>query len=174
MNVFVDKYNINNKAKRDSIILPEMKSLTPTERYRLEKENKELLEIEAIGPLVQKGGEPHTASNYTSSKYNANIQSTTLKNNESNLSYYVIVDLELYPGKDAIPFATKVVLGCQHRYEMIRKSWANLFGTIYLPSELYLPNYVPPSNVTIKKGGFFTKKINKWKQGFLRRTRRVH
>jgi hypothetical protein len=73
-----------------------------------------------------------------------NIQRYFQGTGQSNLSYYVIVDLELYPGKDGIPIGQKLILGCQSRYEKIRRSWAKLFGLVYRPSELYVPNYVPP------------------------------
>jgi hypothetical protein len=63
--------------------------------------------------------------------YNSNQYTT----DESKLSYYVIIDLELYPGKEGIPTSQKAVLSCQTRYEKIRQSYANLFGLEYRPSE---------------------------------------
>jgi hypothetical protein len=52
MEEFNKKYKTNKKEERDPIKLAEIKFLTPTERYRLERENKELLEIEPVGTLV--------------------------------------------------------------------------------------------------------------------------
>jgi hypothetical protein len=56
---------------------------------------------------------------------------------DPNLSYYIVIDLELYPG-DSIPLATKASLACQIRYEKIRQSYADLFGLVYQPKELSL------------------------------------
>jgi len=55
-----------------------------------------------------------------------------------NLTYYIIIDLELYPG-DHIPLETKASLACQIRYEKIRQSYAEMFGLVYQPNELLVP-----------------------------------
>jgi len=68
-------------------------------------------------------------------------------NKDSRLSYYIIIDLELYPGEDGIPAGQKLVLGCQMKYEKIRQAWAKLFGLVYRPIELDVPGYVVPSPV---------------------------
>jgi hypothetical protein len=52
-----------------------------------------------------------------------------------NLSYYVVVDLELFPG-DNISSIDKRNLSCQIRFDNIRKSYANLLGYSYQPSLL--------------------------------------
>ena len=67
---------------------------------------------------------------YNSNQYTAD---------ESKLSYYVIIDLELYPGKDGIPLSQKAVLGCQVKYEKMRQAYANLFGIEYRPNE-FIPS----------------------------------
>ena len=67
---------------------------------------------------------------YNSNQYTAD---------ESKLSYYVIIDLELYPGKDGIPLSQKAVLGCQIKYEKMRQAYANLFGIEYRPNE-FIPS----------------------------------
>jgi hypothetical protein len=72
-------------------------------------------------------------------------------NRDSRLSYYVIIDLDLYPGKDGIPLAQKAVLACQNRYEKIRQAWAKLFGLVYRPNELYVTGFTAPS--ALKKRG---------------------
>jgi hypothetical protein len=59
----------------------------------------------------------------------------------SLLSYYVFVDLDLYPGKDGIPYDKKLVIGCQNRYEEIRRAWAELFKLDYKPLSLYHTQY---------------------------------
>lgn len=52
-----------------------------------------------------------------------------------NLSYYVVVDLELFPG-DKISDIDKRNLNCQIRFDNIRKSYADLLGYQYQPSLL--------------------------------------
>jgi len=73
---------------------------------------------------------------------------------DSNLAYYIVIDLELYPG-ETIPLQEKASLACQIRYEKIRKSYADIFGLIYQPKELRLPedlnkNYIAAKNKTKK------------------------
>jgi hypothetical protein len=75
------------------------------------------------------------------------------RDQDGRLSYYVIIDLDLYPGKDKIPAAQKVVLRCQNRYEKIRQAWAKLFGLEYRPNELYVSGYVPPSPANMQNNG---------------------
>lgn len=58
--------------------------------------------------------------------------------NTPKLSYFIVIDLELYPG-ESIPIGEKAVLGCQNRYEKIRKAYAQLFGIKYFPT-LFLRN----------------------------------
>ena len=64
------------------------------------------------------------------------------------LSYFIVIDLELYPG-ESIPIGEKTVLGCQNRYEKIRKAYAQLFGIKYFPT-LFLRN-VATNNKNEKK-----------------------
>jgi hypothetical protein len=59
----------------------------------------------------------------------------------SMLSYYVIIDLELYPGKDGIPYDKSLLIGCQNKYEEIRHAWADLFKLEYKPLSLYHTSY---------------------------------
>jgi len=178
------KYKENRPSNILEEVLPRIKYATPTEMENLWQENKEDLEIldkKSDGEMqmggmqmggMQMGGAIENSvlpSSYLNTNRNQNMQSPFFQKDESNLSYYVIVDLELYPGKDAIPFKQKLVLGCQSRYEKIRQSWAKMFGLIYRPSEMYIPGYVPPG---MKKGGSFTKRMHQGQRGFFRKTRR--
>jgi hypothetical protein len=75
---------------------------------------------------------------------------------DPNLTYYIVIDLELYPG-DHIPLETKASLACQIRYEKIRQSYADLFGLVYQPKELNLTEdlnkkYISKKNKTQKTG----------------------
>ena len=63
---------------------------------------------------------------------------------DSKLSYYVVIDLELYPG-NSIPIGEKAVLGCQSRYEKIRQAYAQLFGIQYQPNEFLRSGFVAPN-----------------------------
>lgn len=63
---------------------------------------------------------------------------------DSKLSYYIVIDLELYPG-ESIPIGEKAVLACQSRYEKIRQAYAQLFGIQYQPNEFYRDNFVAPN-----------------------------
>ena len=69
----------------------------------------------------------------------------------SKLSFYVIIDLDLYPGADGIPVAQQAVLACQNKYEKIRKSWAKIFGLVYRPIEMDVVGHVAPDTVKYKK-----------------------
>lgn len=53
---------------------------------------------------------------------------------DSKLTYYIVIDLELYPG-DSIPLGERSLLACQIRYEKIRKAYAEVFGIQYYPND---------------------------------------
>jgi len=89
---------------------------------------------------------------YHLSKYDQHRNKTSQKffgNKDSKLTYYVIIDLELYPGDKGIPTTQKIVLGCQTQYEKIRQSWAKLFGQVYRPNELRITR--PKSSIDEQK-----------------------
>jgi hypothetical protein len=67
--------------------------------------------------------------------YTQNLQYNFLKENKSKLSYYITVDLELYPGTK-VSGIKKYSLKCQSTFERIRKSLADLFGYQYRPLEI--------------------------------------
>jgi len=90
----------------------------------------------------KRGGAPIDSRYVSSNRGNSAFSS----NRDSRLSYYVIIDLELYPGKDGIPLTQKAVLACQNRYEKIRQAWAKLFGLVYRPNELYVTGFTAPSS----------------------------
>jgi hypothetical protein len=90
------------------------------------------------------GGAPPLGAGYVSTNRGNSVFAS---NRDSRLSYYVIIDLELYPGKDGIPLAQKAVLACQSRYEKIRQAWAKLFGLVYRPNELYVTGFTAPSTI---------------------------
>lgn len=55
------------------------------------------------------------------------------KDQKSKLTYYVTIDLDLYPGTSAGPLQKSAVL-CHSRFEEIRHAFADMFGYIYRPS----------------------------------------
>jgi len=64
--------------------------------------------------------------------------------NDSKLGYFIVIDLELYPGT-SIPLTERPSLACQLQRERINQSLAELRGTVYKPSpknDLY--TYNPP------------------------------
>jgi len=67
--------------------------------------------------------------------YTQNLQYNFLKENKSKLSYYITVDLELYPGTE-ISSIKKYSLKCNSTFERIRKSLSDLFGYQYRPLEI--------------------------------------
>jgi hypothetical protein len=72
-----------------------------------------------------------------------------------NLSYYVVVDLELFPG-DKISDIDKRNLNCQIKFDNIRKSYADLLGYQYQPS--LLNTNVMPSKVDSSGSGSSSRK----------------
>ena len=91
---------------------------------------------------------------------------------DSKLSYYIIIDLELFPGKE-IPFSQKAVLKCQKQYEKIRQSYADMFGLVYRPNEFYPSSYSYKEEGEKKVKNNETKKRRKYPLPY-NRTRRYH
>jgi hypothetical protein len=56
---------------------------------------------------------------------------------DSKLSYYVAVDLVMVPGT-SISLAQKAKLKCQMKSDNIRKSLSEIFGTIYVPTPIFI------------------------------------
>ena len=75
---------------------------------------------------------------------------TNVKNDDSKLSYYIIIDLELYPG-ESIPLLKQPVIACHLRYEKIRQAFADMFGLYYNPIDFYQQGHVAPSSIKYKK-----------------------
>ena len=69
---------------------------------------------------------------------------------DSKLTYYVVIDLELYPG-ESIPLFKQPVIACHLRYEKIRQAFADMFGLLYQPLEFYQPGNVSPSAIKYDK-----------------------
>ena len=60
---------------------------------------------------------------------------TTAFFGNSNLGFYIVVDLELYPGT-SIPINKKFSIACDIQKEKIKESLAELRGKVYAPTPL--------------------------------------
>jgi hypothetical protein len=81
------------------------------------------------------GGSINSQNKYINinSRSNTNM-SNNMQQDNSKLSYYIIIDLELYPGK-SVPPGKQAVIACHLKYEKIRQSYADMFGLLYQPTE---------------------------------------
>jgi len=86
------------------------------------------------------GGQINSRNRYV------NINRPNSSFDDSKLSYYVVVDLELYPG-ESIPLLKQPVIACNLRYEKIRQAFADMFGLVYQPLDFYQRGHVAPSSV---------------------------
>ena len=57
------------------------------------------------------------------------------KEQKSKLSFYITIELELFPGESANLFQ-KSVVKCQSTFERIREAWADIFGYEYRPAPM--------------------------------------
>ena len=95
---------------------------------------------------------------------------------DTKLTYYIIIDLELYPG-ESIPAARQVALSCNSNAEKMKTSFANMFGLLRMPSELSAPGVIAPAYKPIpspskkmsKKGG----SRRRFKRRIQKKTRRA-
>ena len=81
-------------------------------------------------------GYPYQNS-YYSKQYNVpyNVSQNKAKDQKSKLSFYITIELELFPGTSANMFQ-KSVVKCQSTFERIRESWADIFGFEYRPAPM--------------------------------------
>ena len=108
------------------------------------KKRRAALRNQSGGSSMQNGG---SALNVPNKNLYMDINNMGILNSDygdSKLSYYVVIDLELYPG-NSIPIGEKAVLGCQTRYEKIRQAYAQLFGIQYQPNEFSRSGFVAPN-----------------------------
>jgi len=97
---------------------------------------------------LQTGGQ--TGGQISSRNRYVNVYNTNSVGGDSKLSYYVIVDLELYPG-ESIPLLKQPVIACHLRYEKIRQAYADMFGLVYHPIDFYQKGHISPSSVKYRK-----------------------
>jgi hypothetical protein len=105
---------------------------------------------------------------------------TTAFFGDSNLGFYIVVDLELYPGT-SIPINKKFSIACDIQKEKIKESLAELRGKVYAPTplnELYSNspqmNQFKPVDTSSKKstrGG--KKRVNKTQKNKNQKKRKI-
>jgi len=63
----------------------------------------------------------------------------------SNLSYYIDITLDLYPGKE-IPLSERPYIGCRNTKHKLNKAWAELLGKTYSLQPHYYPSNKKKAN----------------------------
>jgi hypothetical protein len=63
------------------------------------------------------------------------VSQNKAKDSKSKLSFYITIELELFPGTTANLFQ-KSVVKCQSTFERIREAWSDIFGYQYRPSPM--------------------------------------
>jgi hypothetical protein len=138
MQEYKTQYDILAKSKK----VPSKPIDVPDEEIESAVRRSSRVKKQTPDNVSKRGGAPIDSRYVSRNRGNSAFSS----NRDSRLSYYVIIDVELYPGKDGIPLAQKAVLACQNRYEKIRQAWAKLFGLVYRPNELYVTGFTAPSS----------------------------
>jgi hypothetical protein len=81
-------------------------------------------------------GYPYQNSYYTRQQIVPyNVSENKAKDQKSKLSFYITVELELFPGTSA-NMLQKSVVKCQSTFERIREAWADIFGFEYRPAPM--------------------------------------
>ena len=83
-------------------------------------------------------GYPNQGYNQQMLPYNIiqnNIVQNKAKDQKSKLTFYIEIELELFPGESANIFQ-KSVVKCQSTFERIREAWADIRGFEYRPSPM--------------------------------------
>ena len=78
---------------------------------------------------------PYTIQYNNLPRMSYNLSQNKARDSKSKLSYYITVELELFPGKSINPFQ-KSVVKCQSTFERIRESYAEIFGYQYRPAPM--------------------------------------
>jgi hypothetical protein len=64
-----------------------------------------------------------------------NVFQNKAKDQKSKLSFYITIELELFPGT-SINMLQKSIVKCQSTFERIREAWADIFGFEYRPAPM--------------------------------------
>jgi hypothetical protein len=84
-----------------------------------------------------------------------NVIQNKAKDQKSKLSFYIEIELELFPGT-SVNLLQKGIVKCQSTFERIREAWADIRGVEYRPSPMkeayeYVYNTKNEKNKTLKK-----------------------
>jgi hypothetical protein len=109
-------------------------------------------------------GYPYQNSYYTrQQRVPYNVSQNKAKDQKSKLSFYITIELELFPGTSA-NMLQKSIVKCQSTFERIREAWADIFGFEYRPApmnEAYAYNLQKVDNKKNKTEKKITSKNNK-------------
>lgn len=157
----IDAY-LQNKASQE-----EEEEKEDTEGAEEEKEEEEEEEEDLPGSGPPGSGGPTRLPSSTPSYYKKTTTITTTKPREkedtdykhiasvledrSNIGYYIVVDLFLYPGT-SIPYLKKQAMGCNVQYQRIQKQLSAVNGTIYT---------MPVMTVVPRDGSFLKNKSSR-------------
>jgi len=83
--------------------------------------------------VQQQGYSPYGRKSYYNMPYN--VSQNKAKDQKSKMSFYITIELELFPGTSANVFQ-KSVVKCQSTFERIREAWADIFGFEYRPAPM--------------------------------------
>jgi hypothetical protein len=64
-----------------------------------------------------------------------NVSQNKEKDQKSKLSFYITIELELFPGTTA-SVLQKSIVKCQTTFERVREAWSNIFGFQYRPAPM--------------------------------------
>lgn len=78
---------------------------------------------------------PYSYPYYNQRRLPYNVSQNKAKDSKSKLSFYITIELELFPGTTANAFQ-KSVVKCQSTFERIREAWSDIFGYQYRPSPM--------------------------------------
>jgi hypothetical protein len=86
-------------------------------------------------PMYFPSRSPYSYPYYNQRRLPYNVSQNKAKDSKSKLSFYITIELELFPGTTANLFQ-KSVVKCQSTFERIREAWSDIFGYQYRPSPM--------------------------------------
>ena len=172
MNRAIDKLKNTAKDKYSRDFYPPFKKLFPNSRIEPPKPSSGGSNINnenfQLGGYPQYGRPQYGRPQYGRSQYISNFVKTPQYVENSQLSYYITIELQLHPGTSISPQERKG-LKCNHKWNAIKQSYAQLVGKQYnitpdysllAPLPKQNPNPNTNQNVTRRYGGK-TKKARK-------------
>ena len=160
-NIIATNYNSDNKS------LYKFKSLLNTTFPQKNNSNSTVISsVPQIENASQEGGQPPYNNPYNN-PYNkpAYKMGKPGEKDDTNISYYVTIDMELHPGLTLTPTELKESQ-CRQKWNAVRKAYAGFTGQPYVIKPIYQPNKTAKNkedhnknNTRSQRGGI--RKINK-------------